>query len=50
MPEEVYEQPDKAVVSINSLLKGESKRDLTRYRWIPVSREFEPHQRPPLFP
>jgi len=19
-------------------------------RWIPVSREFEPHQRPPLFP
>ena len=23
---------------------------LTRDRWIPVSREFEPHQRPPLFP
>ena len=22
---------------------------LTRDRWIPVSREFEPHQRPPLF-
>ena len=23
---------------------------LTRDRWIPVSREFEPYQRPPLFP
>ena len=23
---------------------------LTRDRWIPVRREFEPHQRPPLFP
>ena len=23
---------------------------LTRDRWIPVSHEFEPHQRPPLFP
>ena len=23
---------------------------LTRDRWILVSREFEPHQRPPLFP
>ena len=23
---------------------------LTRDRWIPVSCEFEPHQRPPLFP
>jgi len=23
---------------------------LTRYRWMPVSREFELHQRPPLFP
>ena len=23
---------------------------LTCGRWIPVSREFEPHQRPPLFP
>ena len=23
---------------------------LTRDRWIPVSREFEPHQRPLLFP
>jgi len=22
---------------------------LTKFRWIPVSREFEPHQRPPLF-
>ena len=22
----------------------------TRDRWMPVSREFEPHQRPPLFP
>ena len=22
---------------------------LTRDRWIPISREFEPHQRPPLF-
>ena len=23
---------------------------LTRDQWIPVSREFKPHQRPPLFP
>ena len=23
---------------------------LTRDRWIPVSRDFKPHQRPPLFP
>ena len=23
---------------------------LTRNRWMPVIREFEPHQRPPLFP
>ena len=23
---------------------------LIRYRWMPVSREFEPHQRLPLFP
>ena len=23
---------------------------MTRDRWIPISREFEPHQRPPLFP
>ena len=23
---------------------------LTRDQWIPVSREFEPNQRPPLFP
>ena len=23
---------------------------LTRDRWIPVSREFEPHQWPPLIP
>jgi len=23
---------------------------LTRSRWMPVSREFEPHQRLPLFP
>ena len=23
---------------------------LTRDRWIPVSHEFEPHERPPLFP
>jgi len=23
---------------------------LTRDRWIPISREFEPHQRSPLFP
>ena len=23
---------------------------LTRDRWIPISREFELHQRPPLFP
>ena len=23
---------------------------LTLDRWIPISREYEPHQRPPLFP
>ena len=23
---------------------------LTRDRWIPISRVFEPHQSPPLFP
>ena len=42
------------IVSIKVLLFGggvvQWVARLTRDRWIPVSREFEPRQRPPLFP
>ena len=38
---------------IKSLIRGGVAQwvaRLTRDRWIPISREFESHQRPPLFP
>ena len=42
--------PINSTVFNTTAIRGEWVTRLTRGRWIPGSREFEPHQRPPLFP
>ena len=48
-----YKISERIELNFNSTLRGGVAQWVarqTRDRWIPVSREFEPHQRPPLFP